>query len=730
MQSMLDLEGAGASLPHLAGGQEEIEAYIAASLDPLDGFGGIPRPVGGGAGGYGGAGTTSGMGVSYVSDYVAGDCGGELPRICVVGQDKPLRSVLAAARTPEWEGSWKPAFKVELARIFDRFRTMQYVPASHRARARLRHGAEAVITQRLVVPFRVKHTAAGVVTRHTARVTYADTGIEGRTADSFSANLAGHTFRYVLALYNELPGATVDTNDVSGAYYYGTPLRPDEGGFEHYAEVPPGWEEFGYAQFSASGERMLFYISGNMPGRRDGGLIWDREYTPFLVDFGMTQCLTDRRLFYMRGGPEDEDDDVPPVEPLAPGRVGADPTTPAILIVGVIVDDSLMIATRRKLLRRFLAAWALRFDSSPSSDTPGSRDFGGVRIDRIADGVLALSNGKLINDVSLLIARYPKPRGPFLEPMLADGLVALAEVAGVGNPAVGAAYVEAFRQILGIIMFVAGSTRPDIGFATIAISRVATRLTERGWGCLLRLAHYLVATRELCLTFRRSGTAGDPCRFVFDCDASLLNADGGAGGSWGGGVGAFGRGGAFTSSVTLPRKLTDSSGGAELVQATIVLKDVLAFRMLARELGFAERGPTRMRMDANAVLLGVKREKVSKAMRYVAGRYAMLRAAVEEGEVVLEKVASADNRADICTKPLTGVPFAHQRALILGLTEASDPAPTAGAAEADAEADAGSGGAAPAPSAAGGPAAGANAQRARATRDKRPRTDSTTTSID
>ncbi len=90
--------------------------------------------------------------------------------------------------------------------------------------------------------------------------------------------------------------------------------------------------------------------------------------------------------------------------------------------------------------------------------------------------------------------------------------------------------------------------------------------------------------------------------------------------------------------------------------------------MLARELNFADPKPTLMRMDANAVLLGVKKEKVSKAMRYVAGRYAMLRAAVDEGEVGLDKVASSDNKADICIKPLTGAAFVHQRALILGLT--------------------------------------------------------------
>ncbi len=50
-------------------------------------------------------------------------------------------------------------------------------------------------------------------------------------------------------------------------------------------------------------------------------------------------------------------------------------------------------------------------------------------------------------------------------------------------------------------------------------------------------------------------------------------------------------------------------------------------------------------------------------MRYVTGPYTVLRAAVEEGEVGLHKVASADNKAGICTKPLTGAEFEHLRSL-------------------------------------------------------------------
>ena len=142
-------------------------------------------------------------------------------------------------------------------------------------------------------------------------------------------------------------------------------------------------------------------------------------------------------------------------------------------------------------------------------------------------------------------------------------------------------------------------------------------------------------------------------------------------GASGGGALYFtnGGGGAFHVGVTVPRKLSDSSAGAELIQATITLKAILGFRIMARELRLTPTGPTPLHMDANAVLLGVKREKVAKEMRYMAGRYAMMRNAQDNGDIKLTKVSTLDNKADICTKPIVGNEFKRHRARLLGLDE-------------------------------------------------------------
>jgi hypothetical protein len=44
----------------------------------------------------------------------------------------------------------------------------------------------------------------------------------------------------------------------------------------------------------------------------------------------------------------------------------------------------------------------------------------------------------------------------------------------------------------------------------------------------------------------------------------------------------------------------------------------------------------------------------------------MLRQVVDDGKVSLEKVDSAENKADIFTKPLVGDAFIKTRALVLG----------------------------------------------------------------
>ena len=45
---------------------------------------------------------------------------------------------------------------------------------------------------------------------------------------------------------------------------------------------------------------MLFFVQGNLPGRRDAGQIWGNAYALFLRGQGFLQSKVDRKVFYIR----------------------------------------------------------------------------------------------------------------------------------------------------------------------------------------------------------------------------------------------------------------------------------------------------------------------------------------------------------------------------------------------------------------------------------------------
>jgi hypothetical protein len=139
-------------------------------------------------------------------------------------------------------------------------------------------------------------------------------------------------------------------------------------------------------------------------------------------------------------------------------------------------------------------------------------------------------------------------------------------------------------------------------------------------------------------------------------------------------VGYYEGSGAFAWACIVPRFFTDATGGAELVTASRCVKAMLGWRIFTRELGCATPRANDLLEDNRAVLDGTESslDRLSKESRYVCARYAMLRAAKDGGAVFPRKVASAENVADLMTKPLTGADFFYLRRKILGLPEGAD----------------------------------------------------------
>ena len=108
----------------------------------------------------------------------------------------------------------------------------------------------------------------------------------------------------------------------------------------------------------------------------------------------------------------------------------------------------------------------------------------------------------------------------------------------------------------------------------------------------------------------------------------------------------------FFLRVGVPRKLTDYSSGAELVQLTIATKKVLGRRLQFADLGTPVSEPAVIDADASAALAGPMRNKTSRSSQYIAARLAMVRQAFEDRQIELVEVGKEGHKADGYTRPL------------------------------------------------------------------------------
>jgi hypothetical protein len=304
---------------------------------------------------------------------------------------------------------------------------------------------------------------------------------------------------------------------------------------------------------------------------------------------------------------------------------------------------------------------------------------------------MSLGCGKLMASMDILLEPFGPAPEHYDTPMAADALSRIRDPVSDANPLVD--HVSDARSILGLVLYITRGVRTDCLFPALALSQyIVNHLTLYVWNALLRWAYYLVSTRDMTLILRppvaRPPQLDDnPLRpshdipdFAACSDSSLINAPVTsvsmpdiAAASYGGFALYFEGSGSFSVECLSPRRLADSSAGAELIMATWAGKSVVAFQMLHKELGMARIHPTPLQIDASAVTDGVKMERVSRAHRFQAARLAMLRYWQEERVIRLLKTDTEDMRADILSKPVNPLDKVgpKQRLLLTGCADST-----------------------------------------------------------
>ena len=112
---------------------------------------------------------------------------------------------------------------------------------------------------------------------------------------------------------------------------------------------------------------------------------------------------------------------------------------------------------------------------------------------------------------------------------------------------------------------------------------------------------------------------------------------------------------------------TGSSTHAEIVAASANSNDVVWTRGLLEEFGLPQDGPTPFMVDAKNVLTLVQNFISSRQTRHIKRRELIVREREDEGTLVVTKVPTEDNLADMFTKVLDRIPFVKLRRLVMNL---------------------------------------------------------------
>lgn len=121
---------------------------------------------------------------------------------------------------------------------------------------------------------------------------------------------------------------------------------------------------------------------------------------------------------------------------------------------------------------------------------------------------------------------------------------------------------------------------------------------------------------------------------------------------------------AIYSQAIRQRTVSHSSTDAEIKAAAAASRQVKAAQLILLEMNIKPELPTPLHIDNVATIYVGQNDKTNNVLRHVAIDIAQIREFVDHGVTTLVNIDTADNNADIHTKPLASNIFKRHRAHI------------------------------------------------------------------
>ena len=208
-----------------------------------------------------------------------------------------------------------------------------------------------------------------------------------------------------------------------------------------------------------------------------------------------------------------------------------------------------------------------------------------------------------------------------------------------------------YASAVGSIMYAMLCTRPDLAHAVSVVSRYMANPGKEHWQAVKWTLRYLSGTASTCLEFGCSSVG--LCGYVDSDYAGDIDSRR----STSGYIFMFG-GCAVSWKACLQATVALSTAEAEYMAITEAVKEAIWLRNIYGELTQDVRR-LEILCDSQSAIFLTKDNMFHDRTKHIDVRYHFVREVVEKGDIVVVKVSTEDNAADMLTKTLPGAKFQH-----------------------------------------------------------------------
>lgn len=456
--------------------------------------------------------------------------------------------------------------------------------------------------------FKLKKDSEGNIVKHKARLV-AKGYVQRRGIDYnevFAPVARLETIRLLLAMAAK-EGWVVHHLDVKSAFLNGDLLE------EVYVMQPEGFEKKGE-------ENKVYRLIKALYGLRQAPRAWNAKLDKCLKELGFEKCQHEQAVYTKcRNG--------------------------SVLIVGVYVDDLLVVGSCKEEIKVFKEQMNMQFEMS---DLGLLSYYLGIEVHQGKECTTIKQSGyakKILEKAGMWscnLARCPMEQKLVLDKDEGGQKVDATE----------------YRSIVGSLRYLT-HTRPDIAYVVGVVSRFMEAPTVKHHQAVKHILRYVKGTVNHGLVYVRSE---DKKTIVGYTDSDLAGDVVDRRST--GGMCFYLNGSLISWASQKQRVIALSSCEAEYMAATTAACQSIWLRGLLREISAQEIGAVVLHVDNKSAIELMKNPVLHGRSKHIDVRFHFIRECIERGELIINYVGTQEQRADILTKALGRVKFEEMRTLI------------------------------------------------------------------